>query len=201
MFFKTYIFISIIIFQSFIIYGQNSYNNGYIVTNNNDTIHGYLKDRKEKFYPKLYKNIRFKTSKNQIFYQKFNATQITEYSINNAVYKSIWIDISGNFFNEQYTNIRGKGGKIFLKVIILGYLTYYQLEYYDMDSGQLETIDLLKRRDDNYFIRATQGIFGLKKRKLSQYFKDCPELAYKIQSGQITSTLEVTIFYNNFIKN
>lgn len=47
-------------------------------------------------------------------------------------------------------------------------------------------------------VRATQGIFGLKKKLLSNYFKECPELVEKINNKKMKSVEDVLTFYNTW---
>ena len=62
-------------------------------------------------------------------------------------------------------------------------------------------IDYFKRKDDDYMVRVTQGIFGLKKKRLAEYFKDCPELVQKIEFKELKRPFEIAQFYNNCIGN
>jgi hypothetical protein len=62
-------------------------------------------------------------------------------------------------------------------------------------------MDLLIKWEDAYFIRSTQGIFGLKKKTLSKYFDDCPELVRQIESKELKKVPEVVNFYNSYCKN
>lgn len=195
------IIISIICFSNLQLFSQKGYYNGYVITNSNDTIFGLIKDRKEPPFGKIYKKIQVKADQKQFFAKKFSANEISEYKINNSLYESHWYYSYYNLFNEEIKSINGLGKKVFLKVITKDYLSYYQLEYYDSETDTFETIDLFKRQNEDYFVKATQGIFGLKKKKLSIYFQDYPELAYKITTKQIKTPSEVVYYYNYWYKH
>ncbi len=45
-------------------------------------------------------------------------------------------------------------------------------------------------------VRVTQGIFGLKKNLLVEYFNDCPALVKKIRSGEFKEPYYIAKFYN-----
>ena len=46
-------------------------------------------------------------------------------------------------------------------------------------------------------MRADQGLFGLKRKTLTKYFKDCPVLSEQIKSKAIKSVWDVVKFYNS----
>jgi hypothetical protein len=81
-----------------------------------------------------------------------------------------------------------------------GFLTYYQWEFLDYDSFVLQWVDLFKRRDEDYFVRVTQGVLGLKKKRLERYFEDCPELMEKIHSKELRLPAEIARFYNDWLE-
>ena len=179
-----------------LISGQKDYQTGYIITNNNDTLTGKVKDRKSPPFGKLYKKIHFKRNKG--FKRKYNPQQIIAYKQGDNQFESLWIDISQNIFKQKYTSVPDFGEKSFLKVIVKGYLTYYHWEFQDYESEYIDEISLYKRMDEPYFARVTQGIFGLKKKRLAEYFQDCPELINKIENGELRNPVEIAIFYNNW---
>ena len=176
--------------------GQKDYQTGYIITNKNDTLKGKVKDRKPPPFGKLYKKIRFK--KNRLAKRKYGPNQISGYKQGENQFESLWIDVSPNIFKKKYTSIPDFWEKSFMKVIVKGYLTYYHWEFQDYESDYIDEISLYKRYDEPYFARVTQVIFGLKKKRLAEYFQDCPELVYKIGNGELKEPLEIAIFYNNW---
>jgi len=190
---KFYFIIAFLILPA-LAFGQKHYQGGYIITIKNDTLTGLVKDRKPQPFGKLYKKIHFK-GKNTIR-RKYSAEQIAGYKQGDSQYESLWIDVSQNIFKANYTSTPNSGEKCFLKIIIKGYLSYYHWEYQDSESGYIDEIDLYKRMDEPSFERVTQGILGLKKKRLAEYFQDCPELISKIESGELKEPVEIANFYN-----
>lgn len=195
-------FNKIILFSLFLIlssssaYSQKDYEEGYIITNKNDTIYGQVKDRKSPPFADLYRKIRFKG--NSVFPKKFGPKDILGYKKGDDIYESVWLEVSLKFFRMEYNNIPNKGEKQFMKVIRRGYLSYYQDEFMDSESDYIDTVDLFKRDDEPYFVRVTQGIFGLKKKKLAAYFNDCPALVQKIEREEFKNPIEIADFYNSW---
>lgn len=177
---------------------QKIYTPGHVILNSGDTLQGEIQDRNFS-KDKLYKKIKFKNNKGKI--TRYSPYDISGYKVGDTEFESLWYKEYNEFFIFHYANRYGFGNKIFLRVLERGYLTCYFLEYIDADTGYLNGFELFKREGEDYFARATQGIFGLKKKKLSEYFKDCPLLTEKIESEEITKPLEVVDFYNNFCVN
>jgi len=46
-------------------------------------------------------------------------------------------------------------------------------------------------------VRVTQGILGLKRNRLKEYFQNCPELVDAIEKKEMDEILEVYYFYMN----
>ena len=174
---------------------KHKYAEGYLITSKNDTIRGDLADRKITPYrTKLYKKIRLKTD--YFIPKKYNVYQVKKYCIEGQCYESIWLEQDRILFKEINIIQAQRGRKQFYKIVIEGYLTHYQLEF-SSGNNDLNYIDYFKRKDDDYMVRVTQGIFGLKKKRLAEYFKDCPELVQKIEFKELKRPFEIAQFYNN----
>jgi len=178
------------------VFGQKDYHNGYIITNKNDTLNGRIKDRKPPPFGKLFKKVRFKHK--NIIARKYGPEKLKGYKQGNDQYESLWIDVSNSFFRETYLSIPDSGEKRFLRVIVKGYLTYYKWEYEDDESDYIWSKPLFKREDEPSLIRVTQGVFGLKKKNLAKYFRDCPTLVDKIENGELKDPLEIANYYNDW---
>jgi len=187
------LFFFFLILLTTFVYGQKGFEKGYIISNNKDTLVGYVKDRKPPPFEKLYKKVVFKKKHKK---RKFGPDKINGYKKGATVYESMWVDVSGHLINEKYTSIPNHGEKEFLKVVVKGYLTNYQREFTDADSNYINHVSLFKKADEDSFIRVTQGIFGLRKKSLKLYFKDCSELIKKIENGQLRTSKEIAVFYN-----
>lgn len=188
------LFFIALFFPLFII-AQKDYEPGYIITNSKDTIAGFVKDRKSPPFGKLYDKIHFKNSHEK---RKYKPNQILGYKQGNREFESLWLQTDGYLIDEKYSSNPNNGEKQFLKVDLKGYLTLYQMEITDPDSDYIDQIPLFKRKDENYLQRVTQGIFGLKKKKLEIYFKDCPEIISKIEKNELKTPVEIAVFYNSW---
>ena len=80
---------------------------------------------------------------------------------------------------------------------LAGHLSIY-LDYFVDDDLQIHTVPLFLKKNDLVMVRATQGIFGLKRQFLSEYFLDCPPLVKLIQEKRINKVEEVTRYYNHY---
>ena len=62
-------------------YSQGFYVQGYVVTNNNDTLYGYVKDRDPAPYGSIYNKVRFKDNPKAFFAKKYSPDRITSYNV------------------------------------------------------------------------------------------------------------------------
>ena len=178
-----------------LILAQKDYLDGYIITNENDTLFGKVKDRKSHPFGKLYKKIYLKQKHRK---RKYSPNQIKSYQRGASKYESLNLEVSKHLINEIYTSDTNRGNKVFLKVLVKGYLTYYQLEFEYEDSDYIDAIDLYKRVNESNLQRVTQGVFGLKKEFLRNYFQDCPSLWYKIEKRELKDPIEIANYYNTW---
>ncbi len=179
---------------------RKGYQAGYIITSEGDTLYGYLKDRTPPPFGKRYGNVRVKSYERGIT-GGYSPYEISQYCIKGDCFKSMWYHEESFFFNVSYYSLEGEGEKIFMKVIVDDYLSLYYKEYIDEDNSYVQYIPFFKREDEYHLQRATQGLLGLKKKQLSLYFKDCPELVSLIQEHKITSPTAVASYYNDCKKN
>jgi hypothetical protein len=184
----------ILLSPAVILSAQNEFHPGYIITSKNDTLYGLVKDRKDAPFAKIYKKVHFRDG--SFFTKRFNPLEIAGYKAGERLYESLWLNIKTDFLRTSYKNIPGTGEKTFMRVFLQDNLSYYELEYLDHESGIIEAVPLFKRRDEDHFIRVTQGLFGLRKNSLREYFDDCPQLIEKIESGELKIPLEIAVFYN-----
>ncbi|MEL7004185.1 MAG: hypothetical protein AAFN93_15805 [Bacteroidota bacterium] len=183
---------------SFSAYAQPDFENGFIVMNNQDTLKGTVRDRTEGVFPKLYKKVRFKASGKKKA-RKYSADQIKGYSKGGQLFESVMKkDLDDELLGLQLTDSKSYD-RVFLKVVLRGPASYYQLEWLDQDAQQIDRADYIKKENSPTFVRSTQGIFGLKKKKLAAYFDDCPDLQQKIRNKEMTSSMEVVKFYNDWM--
>lgn len=175
---------------------KKDYAPGYIILPEGDTIKGLVKDRSTGTFPELYKRIRFK-SEESIFRNKYSPGQILGYACGDRIYESLPLWEETAFFRFRYYLYEGNE-KVFLRVISKsGSLTYYHWEYMDQDSNYLDYTPLFYRPGYHEMVRVTQGVLGLKRNRLMEYFQDCRELVEAINKKQLNEIYEVYDYYNN----
>jgi hypothetical protein len=185
-----------IISVSLQVQAKEKFQPGYIITLDRDTIYGQVRDRKNGPFGRIYTKVRFKREKGLIA-RKYSPAKIAGYKRGDEFFESLWIKPDGSLLQTRFISNPRTGKQQFLKVIIKGQLTCYHMEYLDHDSGTTDHISLFKRENEDFLIRATQGVFGLRKKSLGGYFADCPELVEKIQDNKLKTPWEIAYFYNS----
>lgn len=177
-----------------ICWSQSGYESGYIVTLQNDTIYGMVKDRDLGMFHQLYRKIKFKPEKGRK--KRYSAYNVLAYRVGHNEFISIWIhSIRDMALVQRYTSRPGLGTKQFVKVIYRGKLNYYHWEYVDGEEDVIEWVPLFQRDKSEDMVRVTQGIFGLKKKRLAEYFRDCPTLINEIQAGNLKDPIEIIQYF------
>ena len=185
--------LTVFLFITISLYGQKDFENGYVVNLKNDTLYGKIKDRKHGSFPKIYKKIRFKEEGSH-FKKKYSPNQIMGYKAGERVYESIGIERESHLLRTLYL-ITSTRQKSFLRLVHKGNLSYYHWEYIDNEFNSLDYIPLFHKEGTTEMVRATQGILGLKKKVLSEYFSDCPELVEKIEKKEIKTPEDIMELY------
>jgi hypothetical protein len=171
-------------------------NNDYIVTRFQDTIYGQIKGRKNS-----YANHKLKFKEPGKLAKNYTAKQLESFYTNGLTYESVWLKLYREKLHEYYISRPNDGKKQFLRVVEKGKLSYYVLERPDHDNGTVDNIPLIKKENNQELVRVTQGLMGVRKKAVSDYIKECNDLATKIQSGQIKDPLEIVRFYNEWSKH
>lgn len=190
--------ILLFLFSQTILCAQKSHTSDYLVLITGDTLHGniqHINDNKTKYYKKIRLT---ETNGNQ---KKYKRKDVRSFQVNNTIYEGFWLSQSSekiSRFNPRY-NINSKNGeRHFLRLISKGALSHYHLEWWEQGASGLMWMDLLKKENELFFIRATQGIFGLKKKVLIKYFQNCLNLKEQITQKQLKTVAQVMDFYNNY---
>ena len=174
---------------------QKDYFDGYVILNNTDTIYGKIKDRKSGSFGFLYEKIKFKPPQGRS--KKYSPNDILEYKCGESLFVSMWFKVNDGILNPSAESDSNLGKKQFLKLVVKGYLSYYHVEYYNEDSN-LDYTPYFKRASETQMVFVRSGIFGLNKKQLVTYFKDCPELQNYILDKAFKSPYEVIAFYNDW---
>jgi hypothetical protein len=178
---------------------QTSNTLDYLVLNIGDTLYGNVKHIDQRgLNPKYYKKIRLTDTYGK--QKKYKRKVVSAFRVNNTSYEGFWLNQSSQkiiFLNPKYDINPQKGEKYFLRVVSKGKLSHYELEWWDQEESTLLRMDLLKKEEDQFFIRATQGLLGLKRKVLVNYFPNCPDLKEQIKQRQLKEVWQVVDFYNS----
>ena len=161
---------------------QEDYQDGYVVTVKNDTLFGRVSDRKLGPFGGIHEKIKLK---GKGLKKRFAAKRIRSYKKGDSLYRTMFLD----------------GEYEFLRVVSEGPVSYYAFELQEQGEQLVLDIAYLRKYNSNTLLRADQGIFGLKRKRLSQFFADCPPLVEKIQNKELKQVFEVVNFYNEWKKN
>lgn len=172
---------------------------GYVVLANGDTLTGRVMDRKETFIgTELLRKIRFKPASGGRR-KKYRPQQLLSYRIDGSIYESHPIRPSKISLLDAYYEIDPVEGEwTFLRVVSRGKINHYQLEWIDQDNDTVESADYFRKENERSLVRATQGIFGLKRKNLIEYFQDCSDLQQKIEQKTFASPAEIADYYNQY---
>jgi len=173
---------------------KNSYARGYIINSAGECIEGQVKDRSSGSCIELYKRIRFKAD-NAHIKRKYSADQILGYGMNDQHFESVPLYEETAFFKFRYY-IHDNYDRVFLKVVASNAdLRYFHWEYVDSESNYLDYTPLFYRSGSTEMVRVSQGVLGLKRKRLIEYFWDCPELIQAIEKKDLDEIHEVYDFY------
>lgn len=197
---KILFFFTALLFTQTFLVAQNSNTLDYIVLNNNDTLYGSVKHVNQKSVnPEFYKKIRLTNTNGHK--KKYKRKDVSAFRVNTINYEGFWLSQSSEkivFINPRYDINSQNGEQYFLRVISKGELSHYHLEWWDYESTGLMWMDLLKKKKDQFFIRATQGFFGLKRKVLINYFLNCQDLKEQIKQKKLKNVQQVVDYYNTY---
>jgi len=177
--------------------GQKNYAPGYVVLTSGDTLRGQVMDRRETFIgTELLTKIRLKPEGGGLR-RKYRAKKLLAYRTNDNIYERHQLRSKGvSLLDAYYEIVPNDGEPVFLRVVSRGKLSHYQWEWVDEDNDHIDAADYFRKADELLLVRATQGVFGLKRKNLTEYFQDCPSLQEKIQQRAFKYPSEVADYYN-----
>lgn len=163
---------------------RRGYEPGYIITMQGDTIMGTIKDRSAEPFVELYRRIRFRPEGRRGM-EKLGPWEIRGYMASGRLYATVPLREESAFFKFRYYTDYG-APMTFLRVIRRdGPLTYYHQEYTDDDNDFLDFVPLFHLEGEREMVRVTQGVFGLKRKRLMEYFWDCQTLVNAIEAKEL----------------
>lgn len=177
---------------------QLNYEPGTVTLRNGEVLEGNVANMRLGFRDELLPRIRIKEP-GRLRARKLNPRQITEYTMGDRRFLSLRVQRNNAIFQESYTVNAGNEYMIF-ELHRTGHLNIL-LAYFLDDDMWIQSAPYFMKEGDDLIVRATQGIFGLKRKLLADYFKDCPQLVEFIQEKEITTPKEVAIYYNEWKEN
>tara|TARA_B100000508_G_scaffold141097_1_gene147096 strand:- start:207463 stop:208065 length:603 start_codon:yes stop_codon:yes gene_type:complete len=192
---KSTALFTLICFSSFVALSQQKgYDWGYIITEKGDTVEGWVSDRAKGSFSDLYSKIRFKKD-GQLFKSKYSANDLLGYGYLGAHFVSLPLVERTEFFKTQYI-LRAGRNRRFLRVIERNdCLNHYEVEFTHDDNFTIDSYPLYHKPGSQEMVRVTQGLLGLKKKRLTEYFNDCHDMQIAIDSKEITTAQQVYTFY------
>ena len=155
-----------------------------------------MKDRSAPPFTDIYTKVRFKAD-SRTFRKKYNANQILGYGSGGTVFESVPLREELQLFKLRY-HVNNFDRRVFLRLIKRNHkLTLYHREYMDDESDFIDFYPLLYINRSNEMVRATQGVLGLKRKRLAEYFRGCPDLVDAIENKDLRWTDEVFEYYTN----
>lgn len=173
---------------------KKGYSQGYIITNEGERVEGQVKDRSLGTFFELYKRVRFKPE-HATFKRKYGPGDIRAYGYESEHFESVPLLEESAFFKFRYYLHEGRD-RVFLKVISSGEdLTWFHWEYVDGESNYLDFIPLFYLSGSSEMVRVSQGVLGLKRARLREYFRECPALVQALEKKELKEIHEVYNFY------
>jgi hypothetical protein len=173
---------------------KTNFQPGYIITKAGDTLYGQVKDRTAEPFVEIYQRIRF-IPEGRGGRKKYGAAAILGYGLGGRDYASVPLREESTFFKIRYYS-SPEDPLVFLRIVAQeGPLTYYLMEFIHEDNNFVDDFPLFHLQGRTELVRATQGIFGLKREQLKAYFKDCPALLSALERKDLKQPQEVYDFY------
>ena len=177
--------------------GKQRYNyaEGSVTLKNGKVIAGDVANVKHGFRDQFLESVRVKPGGKGPA-KKYKPHKISGYTMGERQFVSWRVKRNNALFKEMYAIDAGRNYKIF-EIQLAGQLSIY-LDYFVDDDLQIHTAPFFLKENDFVMVRATQGMFGLKRQLLSAYFQDCPPLVKLIQEKRINTVEEVARYYNHY---
>lgn len=172
---------------------KKGYLQGYVVTLEGDTIPGWVQDRNPEPFAAPYNRIRFRPEEKSPR-RKYRPGDIRGYRAGDLVFESVPLREETEFFTFRYV-LDDTAEAIFLRVVRRdGRLTWYEREFVHDDNNYVDSFPLFHRQGSHEMVRVTQGILGLKKKRLTQYFGECQGLSEALENKKLTTLGQVYTF-------
>ena len=165
-----------------------------MVLHSGDTLRGKIKDRTPEPFGKLFEKIRFK--ENRFGTKKYAPNDILAYGMETDVFETHLISNNSILEETILRRIAQETKEVaFLKVIVNGRLSYYHREFRDADSGYYDYQTYFRKKGETDFFLVPSGIFGIGRKRVANYFSDCPHLAERIAQGELKGHIKILEAY------
>ena len=164
------------------VFGQEDYQEGYVITAKNDTLCGLISDRKLGPFGGIHEKVKLK---GKGLKKRFAPKNIKAYKKGNTSYKTMFLD----------------GEYEFMRVETEGYVSHYVYELQEQGEQMVLDVDYFTKGNSANLIRVTQGIFGIKRKRMISFFSDCPPLVENLKNKEFKYAFELVAFYNEWKEN
>lgn len=161
---------------------QEDYQEGYVITLKNDTLHGTVSDRKLGPFGGIHEKVKLK---GKGLKKRFAPKKIRAYHKGGTTYRTMFLD----------------GEYEFMRVETEGQVSHYVYELQEQGEEMIIDVDYFAKGNSSDLVRVTQGIFGIKRKRMIAFFSDCPPLVEKIKNKEFKYAFELVAFYNEWKKN
>ncbi len=173
---------------------KKGYDWGYIITEKGDTVEGWISDRTSGSFSDLHGKLRFK-KEGQLFKNKYSPNDVLGYGYLEAHFVSLPLIEITRLFKTSYL-LRNGADRKFLRVVERNAcLNHYEIEFIGDDNFIIDSYPVFHIPGSREMVRVTQGILGIKKKRLSEYFSDCNLLVQAIDNEQVINLQDVYEFY------
>lgn len=176
----------------------------HVITIDGDTLYGkveYFRKNNQYGGDTFYRKLRLKETNGKERRLKYR--NVASFTVDGDEYRGFLLTVESSFFKfgSKHTSkyfLDEDGALYFLKVWDKGNkLSHYTDEFYDSYNNNLWSAHLIKKAEDNFFIRTNGGPFqGLKRKALTNYFSDCADIQEKIEQKHFEYTFQVVDYYN-----
>lgn len=192
------IFLSLGFFLGAIACNAQKMNQGdYLVLASGDSIFGKVQYLSENdFGPAYLSKIRIQAENGPR--QKFKPKKLSAFGCGGQhfeIFRLETFNASSSWLAQDFRHNPACGDYYIFQRIGQGELCHYRWHWFEQGESTPYQMDLLRRAGDSIFLRADQGLFGLRIRALTRFFSDCPRLQAKISAKELRDIESITGFY------
>ncbi|MEM0996362.1 MAG: hypothetical protein AAGN35_04755 [Bacteroidota bacterium] len=186
----------LVILLPLLVSGQSDWRAGYVVNLSGDTLRGQVRDRDTGPFGGLYNKVILKGEKgSSVRRKRFPPRKMRAYRWGDADFIVLPTVTESVLLTTRRRVDPERGVPEVFQIVVEGPLCLYYDEFTDEDNSDIRAIPYFKRAGNPALVRATQGLFGLKVKRLSEFFADRPDLVRKLQAGTLKTPMDVVRAY------